>query len=122
MTRLLLALVLLASPAIAAPPEPGSEDAQIMQGHGPWIERQRSMLGGFCCSSADGRPLYDNEIRRRDGHWEIYHSKGHWGASGTDTWLPVPPGAVLPNMSEMGFAIAWVMGGTVRCLAIAGAS
>ena len=118
-TVLLFGLLLIGQ-AVAAPPAPGSEDGAIMEGHEDWIENQETQNGSLCCSLADGRPLFDNEIRQRDGHWQVFYAKSHWD-QGTDQWLDVPPNAVLPNMSPVGFPIVWIYYGVVRCLALAGA-
>lgn len=117
---LFLALI-LAVAAHAAPPPADSDDAAIMHGHEKWITEQMSPHGGLCCSIADGRPLFDNEIRQRDGHWEIFFSRAHWDG-GTDQWLTVPLDAVLPNMSPIGMPVVWVYYGVVRCLALAGST
>lgn len=118
-TVFLLSVLLIGS-ARAAPPAPDSDDASIMHGHEAWIEKQETHVGALCCSMADGRPLMDNEIRQRDGHWQVFYAKTHWDG-GTDEWLDVPQNAVLPNMSPVGFPIVWVYYGQVRCLALSGA-
>lgn len=111
---------LLIGQASAAPPPSGSDDAALMRGHEQWIVRQKSKNGMLCCSMADGRPLMDNEIRQRDGHWQVFYSKEHWD-NGTNEWLDVPQEAVLSNMSPIGFPVVWVYYGRVTCLALAGA-
>jgi hypothetical protein len=114
-------LIVTAPPIAAAPPEIGSDDASILDGHGPWIMEQRQANGISCCSAADGRPLFDNELRRRDGHWQVFYSKAHWPEA-TGQWLTVPPEGVLRQASPLLLPVAWINGGRVLCLALAGSS
>lgn len=79
MTHLIPALalgLLLATPAVAAPPAEGTSDRELMKGHEDWITRQVSPSNGSCCSEADGRFLQESEIRhRKDGSYEVYSRK-----------------------------------------------
>lgn len=111
-------LLCLAPSAIAAPPAPGSDDDVMMAPHTEWITRQHTTNGSLCCSSADGRPA---QVRRVGDQWQVYYDREHWEA-GTNTWLNVPPEAVLQQMSPMWQPIAWILYGQVRCLALSGAS
>ena len=120
MRRVIALALLLAGPAVAAPPDPNSADGQIMRGHEDWITKQATPGGSLCCSTSDGRPVDPGEVRQRNGHWEVLYSRSHW-PEGTGEWLSVPDSAVLPNMSPLGFPVVWVYFGKVRCLALAGA-
>lgn len=115
MVRIALALALLAWPAVASPPDPDSEDAAAVRGHENWIMEQRSRAGGLCCSSSDGRLVSDNEIRQRNGQWEVLFSRRHWGPTATDAWVPIPAEAILSVPSPFDQPIVWVYHGQVRC-------
>lgn len=113
-------IISMSDAALAAPPDPDSNDGFLMRGHERWITDQKTTLGDVCCSISDGRPVQDNELRKRDGHYEVRFSREHW-PDGDGSWLPVPDDAVLTRMSPLGLPIAWVYHGVIRCLALAGA-
>ena len=112
--------MLLTTQAYAMPPEPGSEQANLMRGFKEWIEDQHSDDGTYCCTSSDGRVIFDNEIRRGSTtRWEIFYSSKSF-SDGTDRWLAVPDGAILPQASPIGMPVAWVVNSKVYCLALGG--
>ncbi len=117
---LALLIVLSIGAAQAAPPPPESRDGRIMRGFEDWIRGQNNAAGRNCCNVSDGRPLDLSELRVTDGHYQVLYAKRHW-AEGTDEWIDVPDGALLKQMSPAGYAIAWINGGRVDCLALAGA-
>ncbi len=121
MMRFFLAAALFVSPAFARPPAPGSEDAMIMHDFAEWVMTQHSPTGQYCCDISDGRPLHSDEIRVVDGHYEVLYTKRHW-TYGTEEWLVVPKDAILPQLSPVGYPIAWVFREHVYCLALAGAA
>ncbi len=121
MTRLLLAAILFASPVLARPAPPGSTDEAIMHDFRDWITHQNAPTGQYCCDLSDGRPLMADEVRVVNGHYEVIYTKKHW-PDGTGQWLPVPKEAILPQLSPVGYPIAWIVDGRVICFAITGAA
>ncbi len=123
MTRLAVPAVLAALavlPVQAAPPPPGSDQAEMMAPHGDWIRRQRSSTGVNCCDWSDGRVVQPHQVRRRpDGVWEVFYARDVWD-DGTDVWLVVPASAVLPTLSPVGLPVAWILRSRVLCLALGG--
>ncbi len=117
----LLALLCLAVPVQARPPNPGSEDAELMAPLHAWINAARTAGGLLCCSEADARPV---EVRMAVDHWEVrflHPAELPWPAP--DGWQLVPPEAILrdgagrPIPAPEGIAVAWWYGGSVRCFA-----
>jgi hypothetical protein len=118
MRRIVVLALLWVGLAQAAPPATDSDDAAIMRGFESWIREQVSPARQMCCSEADGRPVEDTDLRQRDEHWEVFYSKRHWGAEATDTWVPVPPDAVLKTAAPFGMPVAWIFHGVVLCLSL----
>ena len=117
------ALVGTAPGAHAQPPPMGSSDWAIMRDFAEWVQHQRGRSGQWCCDLADGRPLADDEIRTAGDHYQILYSRTHWAdAPDPAEWLDVPPGALLGQLSPVGYVIAWVHHRYVFCVALAGAS
>jgi hypothetical protein len=117
----LLAAMLFATPVLARPPAPGSEDAVIMRDFTEWVTTQHAQSGQYCCDLSDGRPLKADEIRVVDGHYEVLYTKKHW-IYATEEWLKVPDEAILHQLSPVGYPIAWVFKEHVFCLALVGAT
>jgi len=96
-TNIVGVLVLLAkwSATLAAPPFDADPQRHA------WFERQRSMVGTWCCDAADGHVLDDSEWRATSQHYEVRLA----GA-----WFVVPAQALRdpsggPN--TIGRAIVW---------------
>ncbi len=95
--RAVLALVLLAPAALAAPP-PGADPALA-----PWFQSlKRPDNGEGCCDQADCRIVAYRATR--DGY-EAFIAAGSFQA-GTDTWEKVPPGRVLRGDNPTGHGVA----------------
>jgi len=62
-----LIVTAFAAPSRAAPPPPGSEEAQQLKGFAQWFGAQKGAWG-FCCSVADGRIV---DVRIHGGHYEV---------------------------------------------------
>ena len=110
---LLLALALASckpQPAYAAPPAPGSEDAEAMSGHGEWVRGLRRGTVS-CCDEADCRPV---EARATADGWQVRWRPGQLAGAPTQ-WTPVPPDAVLVRENPIGLPIACWYGGRVQC-------
>jgi hypothetical protein len=123
--RLALLACLLAAPALARPPEPGTEDFALMSEFKDWVVTQHAANGQWCCDLGDGRPLHDDEIRyvprdQESGHFQILYTRRHWD-DGTDEWIDVPAGAVMRIPNPLGMPVAWVIHGHVFCLSLTGA-
>jgi hypothetical protein len=117
---IILTTALFATPVLARPPPPGSEDAAIMKDYAEWVTGQHAPSGQYCCDLSDGRPLKPDEIRSVNGHYEVLYTKRHWDY-GTEEWLEVPKEALLPQLSPVGYPIVWIFRGRVYCFAQAGA-
>lgn len=105
-----------AAVANAAPPSPGSEDAELMADFADWVKAQHAGNGRLCCDIADGRPLHDDEIRRQDGKTEVFISRRHWAnAPEPGQWMVVPGDAIVHASNPLGMPIVWFFYGTVRC-------
>lgn len=115
MRHALALVLLLAEPAMAAPPAPDSEDAAAVRGHEAWVMQQHSRSGSLCCSLADGRVVSDTELRQRGRRWEVLFSKRHWGPAATDAWVPIPVEAILSVASPFDAPTVWIYFGQVRC-------
>lgn len=108
MHRMILAAVLIASPAFATPPPPGSEDALVTAPYGEWFSQLRNVQGGLCCTLADCRPV---EARiSADGHWEFLADPRHF-AGGDGRWVTVPDERVLRQPNPVGQPIACYVNG-----------
>ncbi len=104
---------LWASAAFAAPPDPGSDDWNVMLPYQEWIQGQHDNLGRSCCSIADGRPV---DVRIRDGHWEVHITKQHFPDE-DDRWVGVPDEKVIRSANPTGVPIVWFSWGRVLCFA-----
>ena len=104
MTRLAIVLALLATPALGAPPPPGSEDAKIAVPYSDWIKAQQKPGGGSCCSEADGRPV---EARIESDHWIAHVTPEHWPGV-RDQWVQVPDVAIIPGTNPIGVPFLWL--------------
>ena len=115
-----LAFALLAAPAHAQPPDPGTEDWALMHEFKDWVVSQHAENGQWCCDLGDGRPLRDDEIRFISGHYQILYARRHWN-DGTDAWIDVPIAALMRIPNPLGMPVAWVIHGHVFCLSLSGA-
>lgn len=116
-----LALVLRACPhmaARAAPPAPGSEDAQILGPHGEWV-RSLTVPGSdsSCCDESDCRPV---EARTTARGWQVRWRPGQLPGAPTE-WTDVPPGSVLRRENPTGTPVACWYDNRVRCFVPGGA-
>ena len=69
MRGLAMAGLLIAPPALAAPPPTGSEDYLLTAPYGAWFGTLRNAEGAPCCTLSDCRPA---EARiANDGHREL---------------------------------------------------
>lgn len=90
-------------PAYAAPPPPGSPDAEMMEPYSGWITSQHSRDGGWCCDWGDGRPV-TAEIRRGtdgDEHWFVHVTPDHFPAL-PDEWVEIPDYKLVHVRAEDG--------------------
>ena len=116
-------LVLLAVPALAAPPPTDSEDYQALHPYSKWIEGvQTPDKHSVCCNEADGRTVdYRTQGERyqiKFRHPESLTAPSWPGADShppPDGWIDVPPEAVLRIENPTGESIAWWWNGVVRC-------
>jgi hypothetical protein len=113
MAALTLAAVLFGSSVQAAPPEPGSEDADIMGPYADWVEHQHDANGAWCCTISDGRTV---EARISGASWEVHITPDKFPGS-HDHWQAVPDEKVLRVPNPTGFPIAWVMNDRIFCFA-----
>lgn len=113
-----LVLAVVAGTAVAAPPQPGSEDANIMAGHGEWVHSLRSAAGVSCCDESDCRPV---EARATSEGWQVRWRPGQLEGAPTE-WTPVPPEAVLARENPVGMPVACWYGGRVACFVPGGAT
>lgn len=111
-------LLLLTTPALAAPP-PGT-DLNSPLHH--WFHDQHSIKGLWCCDVSDGHILSDEDWRMKlipagesDSGYEVRIN---------NEWVPVPQSAMRdPNggPNPTGHAIAWYLvneyGATIYCFA-----
>jgi hypothetical protein len=63
----LMAPLFVAGQALAAPPPDIDLDGPVHA----WFERQRSVIGSWCCSVADGHILDPPDWRTSGGHYEV---------------------------------------------------
>jgi hypothetical protein len=108
-------------PVLARPPDPGSEDAELMAPLHEWINAARTVGGLLCCSEADARPV---DVRMSANHWEVkFLHPDALPRPYPDGWQIVPADAILRDASGRpipapdGIAVAWWYGGSVRCFA-----
>jgi len=93
LARLSLALILIASPALAR------DDGRYAQSPlKQWFNGLKSKNGVPCCDTADGKRLEDVDWEAADGHFRV-RIKGEW--------IDVPPEAVLEQPNLAGPAIVW---------------
>lgn len=110
-----LAAVLLAAPAIAAPPPGADPNSAIAR----WVQSLKDLRGVSCCSLADCRPVH---ARITDaGTWQAWIDRDTFGASAPDTWVDVAAEVVAGTRSagpppDTHVWACWY-GGAVRCLA-----
>ena len=104
------AFLLIAGPVDARAPPEGSADWKIMRDFTGWITSRYGEHGTYCCNLADGRPLNDNEIRVKNGHYEFLFSRAHWPEDGTDAWVSIPDGTILREFNPVGYPIVWAIG------------
>lgn len=111
-----IALLTLLEPCWAAPPPPGSEDAEILGAFAQWIRVQHGVDGRWCCDISDGRPLHDDEIRRNGDAIEVFVSRAHWfTAPEPGVWMTVPVSARIHTPNPVGIPIVWFYDGRVWC-------
>ena len=105
MRRILSAgtVLMLMTPALAAPPPAGSPQADLMAPYAEWIRGLRNpTTGQGCCSLSDCR-VVDYRISS-DGYEAFIDRKGFPG--GPDTWLKVPDFVVVHTANPTGLAVA----------------
>ena len=107
----LLAL-LIAGPALAAPP-PGADPNSAI---GQWVRSLKTREGYSCCDVADCRPTW---ARIGDaGGWEVWIGKDRYGDAAPDAWQPVPAAALdakANGPAPDGHVWACFYQGAVRC-------
>jgi len=108
-----LALLALATPALAAPPPVGSEDWKIMAPYKEWVTGQHDLAGRWCCDIADGRPV---DARVVGDHWEAHVTPQHFPGE-ADRWVVVPEDKITRSVNPMGTPILWLYQGRVQCFA-----
>jgi hypothetical protein len=113
MSRLFLAIALVASsPALAAPPEPGSEDYEQLMPYADWMTSQWSDDGGtLCCSISDCRVVQTRNSPDGDGYdaWiaELDDRGFKKFNRAPNAWLHVPASAMKHHFhNPTGRAIA----------------
>jgi hypothetical protein len=92
-----VALLLIATPCLAAPPPDADLDGPLHA----WFEHQHSVAGDWCCHVADGHLLSAAEWRASGDHYEAWINYA---------WHTVPATALRdpaggPNLT--GYAIIW---------------
>ncbi len=103
------ALLLLAAPAIAAPPPDADRSLA------PWFESlTRPDTGTSCCSASDCRPV--PSIIEND-HWLAFIGTNIFGKDAPDRWVPVPDEKILrARDNPTGSAIAcWTPSASILC-------
>jgi hypothetical protein len=98
-----LASLLIATPALAAPPPTGSEDYEITAPHGAWFRSLRNAEGALCCTLSDCRPVQARVSG--DGHWEFLADPRHF-ANADNSWIRVPDDRVLRRANPVGRPVA----------------
>ncbi len=105
MRLVILAGVLIAGPAIAAPPPVGSDDWNIMAPYAKWVTTQHDSIGRWCCDIGDGRPV---DARIHDDHWEAHITRDHFPDE-PERWVVVPDSKINKEGNPTGSAIIWVL-------------
>lgn len=98
--------------AIAAPPDPKSEDGIAMAPFKTWITSQRDRRGRWCCDIGDGRPV---EARVVGNHWEAHVTPQHFPGE-RDRWMEIEDERIVKG-NPTGQAILWLYHGQVQCFA-----
>lgn len=102
------AAAMLAGPALGAPPEGMLPDPEI----GTWYRSLRDKRGLSCCDEADCRPV---PYRAMAGRMEVFIGRSTFGPAAPETWMRVPPEAMLLRENPTGTAIACYYGGRIAC-------
>ena len=103
--RHVMAGLLMTAAAYAAPPAPGSEDAELRAPFVDWIKSQHTASGAWCCDMSDGRPLFEGEWRTVGERYEIHITRRHWtDAPEGGVWITVPPQKVTGHSPIYCFA------------------
>jgi hypothetical protein len=92
-----VALPLLASPCVAAPPPDADLDGPLRA----WFEHQHSVSGEWCCKVADGHILAETDWRVVGDHYEVRIN---------NIWLDVPATALrdpIGTPNPTGHAVVW---------------
>ena len=98
--KALLALLLVTSTAIAAPPAGSDPDSPTAQ----WYRSLKSPhTGGSCCSEADCRPVVS---RMAGDHYEAFIDRRTFGSDAPDDWVAVPNEKVLHTTNPTGESVA----------------
>jgi hypothetical protein len=118
----LTAVVLVLRTAMAMPPAPDSEDAQILGPYKEWISTQRDRYQIPCCDIGDGRPVdadmvtvVDSDHVRRT-YWRAHVTPAHFPGE-PDHWVIVPDEKVIVGENPTGIPILWLYHGLVQCFA-----
>ena len=119
---LFAAALFAARAAIASPPAPNSEDAQIMEPFKEWITTRADQNRNSCCDIGDGRPveadivtIVDRDNVKRT-HWRAHVTPTHFPAQ-EDHWVVVPDEKVVQGANPTGSPILWLYNGLVQCFA-----
>lgn len=119
---LLAAVLLVARAAIAAPPAPDSEDAQVMAPFKKWITTRYDRHRISCCDIGDGRPVdadmvtvVDQDNVKRT-HWHAHVTPSHFPGQ-PDHWVVVPDEKIVPGANPTGSPFLWLHNGLVQCFA-----
>jgi hypothetical protein len=122
-----LVMMLMITPALAAPPDEGSEDWQVMHPYKAWIEAQKQTAGnpgGSCCDWSDGRPVtalvcsaqpikdaHDNWTCGlgviSDIHWWAFEEPRHWPGV-RPHWVQIPDELVGHEINPVGLPMMWI--------------
>jgi hypothetical protein len=118
----LIAAALVRPTAMAMPPAPGSEDAQIMEPYKAWITTRRDRYENPCCDLGDGRPVDADTVtvvdpdRVRRTHWRAHVTPAHFPGE-PDHWIIVPDEKIIVGKNPTGSPILWLYHGLVQCFA-----
>ena len=119
-TRPLALLLLLAGPALAAPPPAGSPAAEELGRYSPaereWISRQHDQAGRWCCDEGD----FDFVTLRQTGD-KVQAKAKHPGGKAKipDGWLDVPDEKIVNTSGQTdvpGVIGAWYYNGHIQCI------
>jgi len=118
----LVASALVLRTAMAMPPAPGSEGAQLMEPYKEWITTQRDQYQNPCCDIGDGRPvdadmvtIVDADHVRRT-HWRAHVTPAHFPGE-LDHWVIVPDEKIIVGKNPIGIPVLWLYHGLVQCFA-----